>query len=1112
MAQTSNVKKDQPRSAKYAVIRIEEVKGHKQKYAQILKEAKTCVDIVEAAKLICEQENDEQLKAKKWNLYANCDSRPKVDAPPKVRSYNAKLKFSENENKKQTINWLFTIDEHTILAQTYKQDLTRRALSKKQPQLGVQYDKMISDCLEISRRINAYLQNNKATAKVKTEVLMDIIELEKQTQREINEALNTLTYRVLSSGDAFMNSLDGISEEHCFSGDNFRIHIWSLKNVPVRFTHLDEPRMMLNLHNLGVFLHVPFSMLRLQLCIQAVHMNFDNLSEHAKSFKRKPCANLQNLLGGIQDLPAYVKHEYEIVTRMQQKVRKEILDKYHSYKLTIENIEKERNLKKKNKNKKIDEIVIPPKPQYLADNQYPDVFNQFLEKEQRQYESFLDIVYNPATLDLSYDEINLRKFIILNGIYQINSVQKPMCVNFGNRGMIWHTDDHKLIVEKNFHIPSNLRSAPSVIDTQSASRFSRLQIVNISNDVEFMSPIDIMKKDIDARDPLFVLIFYLPDYLCYWNEPIVCHYEEVQEEAEIFKSKEKNRDEKIIKILNTFQDELEGEILDKLNEFILSNVSLHTPRPNYFESTLSTTRILKSTPPLSPAVLNIQDFPLDLPLTNDQVKLIQQLCVPQILSSYKFPKDIKDDKQQNFQKVKRQKGTLLRSSVKPEKDVDLKYSFGRSQNNPERIFNVFDAVRPFHITNILHPSDDVLPNRPKTFYQLVKVLLLIKNLSYFKFHGILRRQQFQLQINWKKKKPRKNIQLSRPSYPKVSKDFKSPTDKNINDPDSPLLKRRYSMNKVSGRRDSSSTRRSLPKNRQGSRQLIVDSGLHSEGSFDKPENIELVTYSHWTTKHIKFSSFNREKKMLIIKTDRLGFFGFACNRYEHFPFKYWAVRPSKTDPENEVMFTLETQHVTCVLYITEHGISGYVSEPFQKHAKGAKKYLVIKDPVRNLTELKKRFEENYLNIFADRDACFYIENGYFCVKHLATEMHTYCCIVLNSIDMEFRSSEWNRFAQRRDIILLFNNYKQPTESNFQLLITPEEGVTFVDVDEECSNNIAITKLRYKPTWRNIDVSKFLFANILKTILFYDFSSTPIYIMPYIPFIQPQLNRFAKITG
>uniref|UniRef100_A0A1B0B2T1 CASC1 C-terminal domain-containing protein n=1 Tax=Glossina palpalis gambiensis TaxID=67801 RepID=A0A1B0B2T1_9MUSC len=1050
---------------KQKVIPIEEAKAREQKYSRILIEAKTCLELVEAAKVKCQAEDDEQLRAEKWNLYLKCDPRPEGSSSPEIRSYDTKLKYIDNRNVTQSFNWTYFVNEQSILEQTYKKDLTRRTLSKKQPQLDIQYDKMIGDYLEILKRVDAFLGDNNATAKVKPQVLKDIVDLK--------------------------NSLGAISGEHCFSGNNFRIHIWSLKNVPIRFTHLDEPRIMIKLHNIRVFLHVPYSMLRPNLCIQAVHMNLDTISEYTKSFRRKIFVNLGNLIGGIQELPEYVKREYEIVTGMQKKKHNEIVDRYHDYEVKtatlLEYIADLKSLQKRSKNiqKKLEEIRIPSPPQYLADNQRPDIFNEFLEKEQKQYETFLNIVYNPATLNLCYDEINLRKFVILGGVYQINYVRQPLNIKIGNVGMIWHSDGRKLIVEKELRIPS-----PSFTTSVHLRRRSpRISFANVRKSLNFAPPNDTEKADVDPENPMFVLIFYLPDYLCYWGEPVACHFEEGQDVAIVETAEEKTREEETTKLLKIFEDELEAMKLDKLNDPLFSSSALRPPRPNYFQPSPSSTRIFSSMIlPKSLPKLNVQDFPLDLPLTNDQVKLIQQFCVPQILSSYKLPKEIKEEKRDyELEKMKRRKRILFRSNAKEGNNLDSPYTFGKLQNNPERIFKVFDEVKPFHVVNIQQPFDIVLHKRPKTFYQFVRALLLIKNFAFNYFHRIwhMKRSHSATKDVLQTSQTRKNLQLLEPSHLKRSNGLSlrgksrpsiysvdnSPVITNLDTlrhrgSTSSIAYRRNSTNKINVGRDPSpaSSRKSISTERKLS---SINTDFLSDESLQKTKNIETGTYSHWTTKHIKFSSLNREKKTFTVETDRLGSLGLACNRYEHFPFKYWAVQPGETDPQNEVTFILETQHVKCVLNITEQGICGYVSEPFHNYKEDAKKYLVIKDPIGTLAELKKRFEENYLNIFAHHDACFYIEKGYFCVKHLATEMHTYCCIVLNSSQMKFHHSQWNRLAPRRDIILQFNNYKQPTEGSFQVRITPE-GVTFVQISEGCSNSLNVIKLIYKSTWRNID--------------------------------------------
>lgn len=199
----------------------------------------------------------------------------------------------------------------------------------------------------------------------------------------------------------------------------------------------------------------------------------------------------------------------------------------------------------------------------------------------------------------------------------------------------------------------------------------------------------------------------------------------------------------------------------------------------------------------------------------------------------------------------------------------------------------------------------------------------------------------------------------------------------------------------------------------------------------------------------------------------LGYIGFACKRYEHFPFKFWSLQPSERN-ENEVIFTLETQYVKCVLFISGEGISGYVTEPSKRFVRDPKLYLYIEKPINDFKELRKRFRDKNLNIFADHDACFYIENGSFSEKHLAMEMHTYCCMALHCTNMIYTYSKWNGLAKRRDIILHYVHYKDNPDNTVLLHVTPEE-TTFVEVSELCSDTVEEVLLAYTLTWRNVNV-------------------------------------------
>lgn len=110
-------------------------------------------------------------------------------------------------------------------------------------------------------------------------------------------------------------------------------------------------------------------------------------------------------------MPEYVKREYEIVTAIQNKMYNKIVGSYNDYERKTADLSglianlKSLQRRSKNLQKKLSEIQMPTPPQYLTDNERPDIFDEFVEKEQKQYETFLNIVYNPASLNLCYDEV-----------------------------------------------------------------------------------------------------------------------------------------------------------------------------------------------------------------------------------------------------------------------------------------------------------------------------------------------------------------------------------------------------------------------------------------------------------------------------------------------------------------------------------------------------------------------------------------------------------------------------------------------------------------------------------------------------------------------------------
>lgn len=110
---------------------------------------------------------------------------------------------------------------------------------------------------------------------------------------------------------------------------------------------------------------------------------------------------------------------------IQRRVRNEMEEKYQKYKEDLlrymeSRLQTQRGLK-------ANKVIKPfrsKEPQTCADDQYPDVFNDFVEEEHNQYLGVINVMYNPRALDLESDEVTykrLNKFLKSLSMYLSHS-------------------------------------------------------------------------------------------------------------------------------------------------------------------------------------------------------------------------------------------------------------------------------------------------------------------------------------------------------------------------------------------------------------------------------------------------------------------------------------------------------------------------------------------------------------------------------------------------------------------------------------------------------------------------------------------------------------------
>uniref|UniRef100_A0A1A9UY15 Casc1 domain-containing protein n=1 Tax=Glossina austeni TaxID=7395 RepID=A0A1A9UY15_GLOAU len=448
---------------------------------QGFKEFPSVLPVIEAVRSV-EQQREKQQVLDEWDAYANCDSVPKPHMPADVHAKMAQFRIFEEINLGPVSNRLSFADERSLLSQDiFRKNLTRKELlARTENELGPQCVQTIDTYLEVLRRMEHFLNDDRERNKV-TKVALDRIEVVKEElKNEIRDLLNRYTYRVLSTGMYNNTSLDPLTWRHTLVSSNFEMEIFGLKNVPIRWTHMPDLQ-----------------------DLQAIHTNFDHVSEKVKNFEPRSQISTETLSSCMKELSECLQKEFDLQNEIHQEVRAQIVRNYEEYEKKQEEYRVAQNQKKStkgmNNNKTMPKGIKKPKePQKINDDEYPDIFKIFLQKESRDHKIFMDNIHNAQVVYLTNGEINLKRFAILGVIYELNFIQAPAVSDFGNCNMVWHSNNKNLVVDKDARIPRySTKASPSL--NQSVLDVRGSDGNNLNPNLEGLS------ETIDAENPLFVL-------------------------------------------------------------------------------------------------------------------------------------------------------------------------------------------------------------------------------------------------------------------------------------------------------------------------------------------------------------------------------------------------------------------------------------------------------------------------------------------------------------------------------------------------------------------------------------------------------------------------------
>uniref|UniRef100_A0A6P4F259 Uncharacterized protein LOC108048404 n=1 Tax=Drosophila rhopaloa TaxID=1041015 RepID=A0A6P4F259_DRORH len=1004
---------------KWDLIPESEMLEREAKYLSRLNDFGVSADLVKHAHSDFYEQEVERAAREHWDRHLRCDGLPRPYLPVEIRTFISKIRFYDEIESTNSMDWTLSVDERTILNQNiFRVDKTRRMMRLTKDNPGGLYDNNVQMCLDTLKQMDVMLDNEAELVRMSGQRQKDIMEVFTEVELEIDELFNRLTYRVLKMQNTYMDSEDGKVATWSYKCKPWEMDMWGLLNVPIIFEQLELPVMLAEFKATGVEVQIPKSVLKDCVTIRSIHTDFDNISQNAKSFETTISTSLNYPTAGIVNIEDSVLNEWLMQQDIQEETLTLMLTRRQEYEETMQIIaEKTEAAAKAAKQSDADKTVkiiipkAPKEPPFVPTGMFPDIYNDFLRMEESQYSGYLDEVYHPRHLDMQEFEINLRQYIMLGGIYAIMFIRRPDQTQFEKFNIVLHEDGRVL------------HTMPEMVAEIQVARM-RSTIIPRKTRETFRGTK--MKLE-DDELPYFIVTLQLPQDLCKWSEPVVCHFMTEKELVPI----DYKRD-------SLWMPTMQGSVRhsnfsESAGSTMYRGSRYSVDSSNIFRPTIRSLLRQSKVESVQLAETPLEDFNLLKKLNHLEIRALEKHCLPRIISTFKFPVDFRDDKREGGKMglkglVKRPEAEGVVNQVE-----NLELDFNSQLNNAERMFPHFPTVDDIQYPP---PSEDSEPG-PIT---VSTALGLLKSIDDIK----LKYRQKPLDL------------LNQPD----EQDKKSKQKKMMVKEDE-----EYQEGQT-GRRKTSKLYEKIRSSTRAEKAEKTDKFSISVSEKIKMDELQEQDVTHWTTKYIHDPILDRATSRLTFKTDRLGYFGLAFKRYEHFPFREWSMQPNEENPD-EIILMVDTYHVRIFFYITSKGVRGYVTDLSKGYTAKPIKYLEILEPISDFREMRKLFMSKNINIFAENDASFYIENGYFSMKHVALEQHTYNIMALHCKLMKFYRSSWNRLASRRDIIMGMKIAKESSDySEVTLRITPE-NTTFVQISENCSDKVNVIVLTYNNTWRNI---------------------------------------------
>lgn len=461
-------------------------------------------------------------------------------------------------------------------------------------------------------------------------------------------------------------------------------------------------------------------------------------------------------------------------------------------------------------------------------------------------------------------------------------------------------DEGRVLHEIPGFVPVYHKENDSVLRSRSSNLTGRAK-QNINENANRMS----RAKLEDNELPYFFVTLHLTQDLCLWGEPVVCQYftevEEILPDASLVEDRKSiMRKRKLSRLLSLKKS-------TKKSSFLQESDQMNIFRPTW----ISAERQSIVAPP-DQTVVPVKNFPLLKGLNHNEIRQLERYCVPRIISSFKLPQEVREEIQMS-QKPKPKNILTRRRSAEETEVLDLSYidfDFD-GQDAPERMFPIFNNVEHVILEEV--PEGQVKVPDPKSAYGVLNTLDGIRHKYNDKYLSLMSQPDYvpSKKLGKKKLVPQKTDDLRQSSI-KILEHAENRDDDSISVVDntagsvenavirkselrfhdSVLSTKHESLKEDISRETSKDTTRDTIRDTirdSIERETIESLKLERKVVHEKPRN----KVTHWTTKYILSSHFDRKSRTISVKTDRLGIFGLAFKRYEHFPFRDWCLQPNE---------------------------------------------------------------------------------------------------------------------------------------------------------------------------------------------------------------------------